>query len=207
MTATRSLFLALVLAAPAAAFAGDNRAFLEQRGSDNHVMIDQSAASSSLVAGLSNWSSLAPLAPPPTDKAELPDYFDGIFPSETSADRFLQQGDHNTAHVSISGGAAMAVLMQLGSHNVADMALSEDWARGMILQDGDGHNGTVHVSGVASWGILEQTGGANTGRLKVESADTRVLYRQSNGIQDVGPVVITQDSMGEGGGVITISRH
>lgn len=202
--------VALSLGAASQGLAGDdNLLFIEQTsvagGSGNSLVVDQSLASGSVVAGDKMANTPARQSGPAnTGRIELE--------GEGGAVLFQQQntglgaGTPNDAQ--LSGGAfATIALEQIGSGNLGRVDVGAGGNTGALFQYGTGNDGTVNVSGTGSTGTLYQKGDNNEAGLDVDGVNLTVQWNQVGNniapvsqatpaqvISNAGTVIINQTS-------------
>ena len=195
---TAALGAALAMAGAAPSVADANVLILLQESpagsaTGNTLVIDQSPASASLIAG----------AVPLGGAVQSAD------PAPVSDPPALQRGEGHVAGLTIAGLGGTALLTQQGAggafgfDNSATIEVTGTDALGVIEQSGNGNTGTVRVSGDLASGTLIQRGNGNTMALEVTGHGASVVHEQigNNMTADVPVQVFTNT-----GGTIQITQ-
>ena len=204
-TGVRTIVLVLIVAGSQAGAGENNSIYILQNSSGgigNSLVIDQSAAQNSLVAG--NASGNVPARQTGDgNTAEITLEGEGatVLFSQNNSLTSLVSGNSAT----ISGGdLASIVLNQRGSGNVADLQVSGLNNSAGLRQFGDNNDGSVLVSGNNNSGNLFQQGDGNSYTLTVTGTDTNVTFRQIgdnlSSASGIGPSVISN------GGTVQITQ-
>ena len=196
----------------ASAQQGSNRLFIEQDGSNNSLVIDQSNATGSNVGGLSvvpdarNTLRLEALigAPALATTTAATQTGDGntidVTVEGSLGQVFFSQNSTatggavtNDATVSLTGDQATAALFQYGASNTATLNVTGLNATGAIAQIGNGNEGELLVSGQSAEALLLQNGNGNvaTGLEVSGTGASFVLQQIGNGLQASGTTVST----------------
>ncbi|MDE4276374.1 hypothetical protein PXK58_18990 [Phaeobacter gallaeciensis] len=199
-----SVAVVLSLTSMAAAGSG-NVIYLEQGDGTsvgNQLFINQSNATSSLVAGASGSQTPArQQGNNNSGRIVLEGEGAAVYFNQNSSLAGVLQGNSAT----ISGGdLASIVLNQAGAMNIGTISVTGVNNSAGLRQEGDGNNGSVEVSGSNNSGTLIQEGNQNSFSLTVGGASTNVTYRQiGNGLSTVtgtGPTVVSN------GGTVVITQ-
>jgi len=173
--------------AASASFAGENKIYLLQNSGPNAVtgntiMIDQGAASGSLVVGSLDVGPLESRLPASQigdgNRAEITiaDTGGTVVFNQGSTDSF--QPANNAATVNLNGFLGQAFLSQQGAENVGALSAIGSNVFASLEQIGNRNEGSVSVTGAGARGVLRQEGDDNNLGLTVTGAGTTATYTQ-----------------------------
>lgn len=200
-------FVSVICSCATMATAGDgNKVFLLQEsggGSGNNLVIDQSNASNSIVAG-------DELGLDPAEQIGGGNSAEITLEGENSTVLFSQNSAGtggllgNTALVS-GNALATIVLDQNGSGNFGEINVSGQGGTGVLRQTGNDNEGSVFVTGEQALGELNQIGDGNSFTVRVEGDNTTAIYTQ------VGDNLTTPSGVGasvfsNAGGTVIINQ-
>nr|WP_321459171.1 hypothetical protein [uncultured Cohaesibacter sp.] len=192
--------LATTLAGPALspALAGDqNILVLKQEGAGNTIAIDQQNATGSQIGGV-NFIENTPLE---TSEFEVLDMDNPLEMSAGLENPILQEGDGNSATITIegtddvvylqqnsqgqttgnnadiyvnsgTGAPSFAGVVQNGGGNNASISIDGSLSNGTILQNGSNNNGTIDIDGNGVTAALTQVGNDNDSQLVAQGTST-----------------------------------
>lgn len=192
------------------ALADSNVLEIVQKGSDNSLNVDQSAASNSSVNGLAldrSWDTVETIS------------FERLSAVQNSGSPAIQQGSGNSASITIEGnggqvgllqsnpitgtghtayikafGGGSALVGQLGNGNIANLTV--DGGNSAILQEGYSNQATLSV-GSGSAGLIGQIGNSNVTSLEVPAGGANVSYLvYGNGLIGSVPATVISNSPG-----------
>lgn len=200
--------LAVAVFSGGAALAQNNQILIEQiapvgASVGNTLIVDQSAASNSLVAGAPNGQNFELLVDQGTTTTGT---IDGntinVFSAEETATQF---GSGNRASIALRDNGTVAGLEQIGNGNFATIDVSGDNAFGSIIQQGDRNRGTLTVAEAGGLGELIQIGNDNDTVLSVAgNPNSAVSFTvQGNGVTTNVPASVVTSS----GGQVTIIQR
>ena len=161
---------ALACALTGAAFAQDGNVIIIEQISDggggNTLIVDQSKASNSLVAGVPSDNPFGLSNDPITDTGNFIVFGataggQNAVTTVSGDSRATQDGSLNSAVITLAGNGSFAGLEQFGVDNKATINVTGDFAGGIIVQDGDDNIGSVSVQENGGFGELIQLGDGN----------------------------------------------
>lgn len=176
------LAMALAGSSLSTAQAGDqNILVLQQDGAANTISIDQQKATGSQVGGV-NFIEATPLE---SSEFEVMDMSNPLQITEGLQNPVLQQGDGNSAAITIEGDDDVAYLNQnsqgQATGNNADIYVNSGTAApsfAAVVQNGAGNNAAVSINGSLSNGTILQNGSNNQGSINVDGNNVTASLTQ-----------------------------
>lgn len=196
--------LAFVVLGANGASAQNNKVLVEQIApvgavKGNTLIVDQSEASNSLVAGASNGQNFGLLVAPGSVSSA------NIITIVDTAESATQFGSGNSANITLRDNGTVAGLEQIGNGNFATIDVSGNNAFGAIIQNGDDNSGSLTVAQSGGKGELIQIGNNNNTDLTVSgNPNSAVSFTvQGNGVTTTVPASVATSS----GGTVTIVQR